>query len=90
MSEPVAWLYEDESGSKELVLDCNGEYARRLMENGYAETPLYASPPTTPAVESESGESERAKIVAWLRSTHRSDEDHCGFLADAIERLGHH
>ncbi len=43
--EPVAFLYESETGDKDLVLDCNGEYARRLLELGRTETPLYAAPP---------------------------------------------
>lgn len=41
---PVAWLYESEAGDKELILDCNGEYARRLLEHGYTETPLFTRP----------------------------------------------
>jgi hypothetical protein len=40
---PVAYLYENEAFGKELVLDCNGEYARRLLELGYTETPLFAA-----------------------------------------------
>lgn len=44
-AKPVAWLYENEEGSRELILNCNGEYARRLLDLGYAETPLYAHPP---------------------------------------------
>ena len=52
--KPVAWMYSREDGSKDLVLDCNGEYARRLLELGATETPLYAHPPTTnPVVVSE-------------------------------------
>ena len=43
-SEPVAYLYENEEGSKELILNPNGEYARRLLEFGYTETPLYTHP----------------------------------------------
>ena len=45
--KPVAFLYSRDDGSKDLVLDCNGEYARRLLELGATETPLYAHPPTT-------------------------------------------
>lgn len=41
-SEPVAWLYCSDDGSKELVLDCNGEYARRLIKLGWTEQPLFA------------------------------------------------
>lgn len=41
-SEPVAFLYESEWGDKELLLGCNGERARRLLEFGWTETPLYA------------------------------------------------
>ena len=44
-AKPVAWMYENEEGSKELILNCNSEYAQRLLEFGYAETPLYAHPP---------------------------------------------
>ena len=44
---PVAWMYEREDGSKDLVLDCNGDYARRLIELGATETPLYPDPPAT-------------------------------------------
>ena len=44
---PVAWMYEREDGSKDLVLDCNGEYARRLIELGATETALYPDPPAT-------------------------------------------
>lgn len=46
-AKPVAWMYENEEGSKELILNCNSEYAQRLLEFGYAETPLYAHPPAT-------------------------------------------
>ena len=49
--KPVAFLYSREDGSKDLVLDCNGEYARRLLELGATETPLYAHPPTTNPVD---------------------------------------
>lgn len=41
--EATAWLYESEDGSKELVLDCNGELARRFIELGWTETPLFAA-----------------------------------------------
>lgn len=44
---PVAWMYEREDGSKDLVLDCNGDYARRLIELGATETALYPDPPAT-------------------------------------------
>lgn len=46
-NEPVAYFYELTGVGKELVLDCNGEYARKLLEAGYTETPLYtrAAPP---------------------------------------------
>lgn len=46
-NEPVAYFYELTGVGKELVLDCNGEYARRLLEAGYTETPLFtrAAPP---------------------------------------------
>lgn len=47
---PCAWLYESEAGDKELILDCNGEYARRLLEHGYTETPLFTRP-TQPQAE---------------------------------------
>lgn len=46
MSEAAAYLYESEDGSKELILDCNGEHARRLLEQGYTETPLFSPTPT--------------------------------------------
>lgn len=46
-NEPVAYFYELTGVGKELVLDCNGEYARKLLEAGYTETPLFtrAAPP---------------------------------------------
>lgn len=48
MSEqPIAWLYTGDDGSKELLLDCNGEYARRKLEMGWTEQPLYAAPAMT-------------------------------------------
>ena len=43
-AEPVAYLYTRDDGSKDLVLDCNGEYARNLIEHGATEVPLYALP----------------------------------------------
>lgn len=43
--EAVAFLYVLTDGSKELVLDCNGEQARRLLALGYTETPLFAATP---------------------------------------------
>ena len=48
--EVVTWLYEREDGSRDLLLDCNGEYARRLLEIGATETPLYAHPPAAEPV----------------------------------------
>lgn len=39
--EPAAYLYESEGYGRELVFDCNGEHARRLIELGYTETPLF-------------------------------------------------
>jgi len=49
-AEPVAWMYQRDDGSRDLLLDCNGEYARNLIELGATETPLYALPiPTPPA-----------------------------------------
>ena len=44
VGEPVAYLYTRDDGSRDLVLDCNGEYARRLLELGATETPLYTRP----------------------------------------------
>jgi len=44
-AEPVAWMYQRDDGSRDLLLDCNGEYARNLLELGATETPLYAHPP---------------------------------------------
>lgn len=46
--EPVAWMYGRDDGSRDLLLDCNGEYARNLLELGATETPLYAHPPAAP------------------------------------------
>lgn len=46
--EPVAWMCERDDGSRDLLLGCNGEYARNLLELGATETPLYAFP-TPPA-----------------------------------------
>ena len=43
--KPVAYLYENEEGSKELIFNCNSEYARRLLELGYREMPLFATTP---------------------------------------------
>ncbi len=54
-TEAVAWLYENEEGSKELILDCNSEYARRLLEFGYTETPLAALSPTAKTEPSATG-----------------------------------
>ena len=45
-AEPVAYLYGRDDGSCDLILDCNGEYARSLLESGATETPLYAAPPS--------------------------------------------
>jgi len=47
--EPTAWLYTRDDGSKDLVLDCNGEYARALLELGAVETPLFARTRTAPS-----------------------------------------
>lgn len=38
---PKAWLYVG-SGGAELIFNRNTEYAVRLREHGYSETPLYA------------------------------------------------
>ncbi len=43
-TDAVAYLYKTEDGSKELVFNCNGEHARRLLELGYTEIPLFAQP----------------------------------------------
>lgn len=44
-SEPVAWMYENESGDQTFEFNPNGDSARWLIENGYTETPLYALSP---------------------------------------------
>lgn len=44
-AEPVAFMYERVDGTKDLTLDCNGDYARILIELGATETPLYTHPP---------------------------------------------
>jgi hypothetical protein len=49
-AEPVAYLYTRDDGSKDLLLSCNGEYARNLLEAGATETPLYATPQAQTAV----------------------------------------
>ena len=55
--EPVAWRYTGDDGSVELILNPNGEYARRLLERGYTEQPLFValtpSPDVKAAVERE-------------------------------------
>lgn len=49
-AEAVAWMYERDDGSKDLLLDCNGEYARHFLESGATETPLFTTPPASGAV----------------------------------------
>ena len=49
-AEPVAYLYTRDDGSKDLVLDCNGEYARNLIKHGATEVPLYTLPTPPEAV----------------------------------------
>ena len=44
-----AYLYENDEGSRELIFNCNGERAQRLLEFGYRETPLYAHPASQPS-----------------------------------------
>lgn len=51
--EAAAWTYRNDAGDEELILDCNGEYARKLLESGYTETPLYAHPPAKPDAPAE-------------------------------------
>lgn len=68
-NEPVAYFYELTGVGKELVLDCNGEYARRLLEAGYTETPLYtrAAPP---AMDREAVEKVTSAMLigrSWMR-----------------------
>lgn len=77
-TEAVAWLYENEEGSKELILDCNSEYARRLLEFGYTETPLAALSPTAKTEPSAAGLEERAKqILADVTGLpHESDTEY--------------
>lgn len=43
VTQAEAYLYENEEGSRELIFDASGERARRLIELGYTETPLFAS-----------------------------------------------
>lgn len=64
-NEPVAYFYELTGVGKELVLDCNGEYARKLLEAGYTETPLFtrAAPP---AMDREAVERVREAASAML------------------------
>lgn len=66
-AEPVAWMYEREDGSRDLLLDCNGEYARRLLELGATETPLYAAPqPHTAPIPNEQGRDEVERLIGAL------------------------
>ena len=73
-NEPVAYFYELTGVGKELVLDCNGEYARKLLEAGYTETPLFtrAAPPAMDreAVERETIE-RCARVCDDLAQTRR-------------------
>lgn len=62
--EPVAYLYSREDGSKDLVLDCNGDYARNLIELGCNETPLYAHPPCE-GIPNPSAISEVVEALRW-------------------------
>lgn len=65
VGEPVAWLYSSDDGSRELMLDCNHERARRLLEMGWTEQPLFAAPPPdTGLVEAISPD---ARLVEALR-----------------------
>ena len=74
--KPVAWMYSREDGSKDLVLDCNGEYARRLLELGATETPLYAHPPTTnPVVVSETPVGDHQMVDAVARAIMMARDD---------------
>lgn len=40
--EPVAYLYEDERGNRILLFSRDCDFAREKIEQGWAETPLYA------------------------------------------------
>jgi hypothetical protein len=65
-SVPEAYLYENDSGDRELVLDCNGEYACRLLENGYREIPLYSR------IEGEAAEAPAdatVEALGWAKAT---------------------
>lgn len=42
LGPPKAWLYASRFGDRELIFNRNTEYAVRLREQGYSETPLYA------------------------------------------------
>ncbi|MGE8135687.1 hypothetical protein ACQKO5_18940 [Novosphingobium subterraneum] len=72
--EPVAYLYTRDDGSKDLLLSCNGEYARNLLEVGATETPLYAARPV---------QSELVEALEGLIS-------HCRELECAITEDLHH
>lgn len=69
-TEAVAWLYENEEGSKELILDCNSEYARRLLEFGYTETPLAALSPTAKTEPSAAGSEGEPYSAAEIEFVH--------------------
>lgn len=44
VQQPVAWLYTNDEGDQELLQDGRIETARRLLEQGYTEQPLYTTP----------------------------------------------
>lgn len=80
-AEPVAYLYTRDDGSKDLLLSCNGEYARNLLEAGATETPLYATPQAQTAVVEawqpiESAPRDGTRFLAW-----------CPYVGRAIMRI---
>jgi hypothetical protein len=90
--EAVAWRYTGDDGSVELVLDCNGEYARRLIELGYTEEPLFTALTQAPAPVDRGVLRQAAQeVLGWLE-TGFVECDHCGHEVatenmDAVWRL---
>lgn len=70
-TEPVAYLYESEFGDKDLLLGCNSEQARRLIELGRTEAPLYSASALEAARREERQlvMAELANDTAWIAAT---------------------
>ncbi len=86
VTQAVAYLYENEEGSRELIFNANSERARVLLRFGYRETPLFVHQPDSALVEEMSAVIEHFNNLLAMRE----DCDTCTTWSGRTQDIGSH